>query len=184
MTSSTKKHTLKITYSALCLALCIVLPYITGNIPEIGNALCLMHIPVLLCGFLCGSFYGGIVGFLSPFLRCILTGGYPPVYPTAIAMSFELLTYGVMTGVLYKKLPKKNAYVYVVLLVSMLCGRIVWGIVRFILSSVSTEVFTFEMFLLGAFINSFLGMIIQIIIVPIIVFSIKKAGFLPLDRLE
>lgn len=179
----TKTHALKITYSALCLALCMVLPYITGNIPEIGNALCPMHIPVLLCGFLCGPFYGGIVGFVSPFFRSLLTGGYPPIYPTAIAMSFELLTYGIMTGILYKKLPKKNVYVYVVLMISMLLGRTVWGIVRFILSSVSTDVFTFEMFIMGAFANSVLGIILQIIIVPIIVFSIKKAGFLPSDKI-
>lgn len=175
----TKTRTLKITHSALCLALCIVLPYITGNIPEIGNALSPMHIPVLLCGFICGPFHGALVGFIAPLLRSVITGGYPPIYPTGLAMSFELLTYGLMTGILYEKLPQKNGFVYVALIASMLCGRVVWGAARFIMATVSTQVFTFETFVLGAFLNAISGIILHIVLVPVLVFAVKKAGFMP-----
>ena len=78
----------KLTYSALCLALAIVLPFLTGQIPQIGSMLCPMHIPALLCGFLCGWQYGAVVGFVSPLLRMLMFG-MPPVY-VAIAMAFEL----------------------------------------------------------------------------------------------
>lgn len=175
----TKKNIMKITYSALCLALCIVLPYLTGQIPEIGSALSPMHIPVLLCGFLCGPFYGALVGFIAPILRSFITGGFPPMYPTALSMAFELLTYGLLTGVLYNVLPKKNAYVYVALVLSMLGGRVVWGVARFVMASISTQVFTFEMFLAGAFVNAVPGIILHIVLVPVLVFALKRAGIMP-----
>ena len=36
----------KLVFAALCLALCMVLPLLTGQIPQIGKALSPMHIPV------------------------------------------------------------------------------------------------------------------------------------------
>lgn len=45
-------------YAGAALALCLVLPFLTGQIPQIGSALCPMHIPVLLAGFLCGPWVG------------------------------------------------------------------------------------------------------------------------------
>ena len=50
----TSLQTRKLTYAALFLALAMVLPFLTAQIPEIGSMLSPMHIPVLLCGFLCG----------------------------------------------------------------------------------------------------------------------------------
>lgn len=44
--------------SALLLAIGLVLPFLTGQIPEIGSALLPMHIPVLICGFICGWQWG------------------------------------------------------------------------------------------------------------------------------
>ena len=57
-----KQHIKKLTYSAICLALCLVLPFLTGQIPQIGSALCPMHLPVLLAGFLCGPWWAAAVG--------------------------------------------------------------------------------------------------------------------------
>lgn len=87
------QNTKKLAYAALFLALCLVLPMLTGQIPQIGSMLLPMHIPVLLCGLVCGWQYGAAVGFVAPLLRSALFG-MPPVYPVAIAMAFELLTYG------------------------------------------------------------------------------------------
>ena len=61
-----KVHIRRLTYSAICLALCLVLPFLTGQIPQIGKMLCPMHIPVLLCGFICGWPYGLVCGLHMP----------------------------------------------------------------------------------------------------------------------
>ena len=128
--------------AALCLALCMVLPFLTGQIPQIGSALSPMHIPVLLCGFLCAPAYAAVVGFIAPLLRFMLFG-MPPIFPTGVAMCFELATYGLVAGVLYRRLPRKNASIYAALITAMLAGRVVWGIVRALLSGVSGSPFTF-----------------------------------------
>ena len=76
----------KMIYAALCLALCMVLPFLTANNPMLGNVFCLMHIPVLLCGFICGPWWGLAVGAIAPLLRSV-TIGMPPLFPTAVAMA-------------------------------------------------------------------------------------------------
>ena len=101
----TNRETLKITFSAIFLALAFVLPFLTGQIPEIGSMLCPMHIPVILCGFICGWKYGLIVGGVAPILRA-LTLGMPPLFPVALCMAFELATYGFVSGILFDFLPK------------------------------------------------------------------------------
>ena len=92
-----------LTLAALFLALGLVLPFLTGQIPEIGGMLLPMHIPVLICGFVCGWKYGLVVGFITPLLRMMLFG-MPPL-ATAVGMAFELATYGAVTGIVYHKLP-------------------------------------------------------------------------------
>ncbi len=90
----------KLTRAAICLALCMVLPFLTGQIPQIGSALSPMHIPVLLGGFLCGPGWAAAVGFVAPLLRFVLFG-MPPIFPTGLAMSVELMVYGLVSGLLY-----------------------------------------------------------------------------------
>lgn len=116
---------LKLTYSALYLAIALVLPFLTGQIPQIGSMLCPMHIPALLCGFVCGWPWGLAVGFISPLLRSVLFG-MPDMFPTAVAMAFELAAYGAASGLLYRVLPKKIGSIYAALVLSMIAGRLVW----------------------------------------------------------
>ena len=99
-----KKFLRSLIYAALCLALCLYLPFLTGQIPQIGKALSPMHIPVLLCGFLCGWPYALAVGFIAPFLRFLLF--HMPEMPMGIAMAFELAAYGLLASLLYRALPK------------------------------------------------------------------------------
>ncbi len=101
--------TKKLVLAALFLALAYLLPFLTGRIPEIGSMLLPMHLPVLICGFVCGWPYGLAVGFVAPLLRSF-TLGMPPFFPTAVAMAFELAAYGAITGICYKKLPKETAF--------------------------------------------------------------------------
>ena len=137
----TKNKTLKMVLSALFLALAFVLPFITGQIPEIGSMLCPMHIPVLLCGFFCGWKWGLAVGFVAPLFRS-LTLGMPPIYPTAFCMAFELAAYGAVSGLMYKLLPRKKSSVYISLLSAMLLGRIVWGLMMYLCMFIKGGSFT------------------------------------------
>lgn len=169
----TNRETVKITFSAIFLALAFVLPFLTGQIPEVGSMLCPMHIPVLLCGFICGWKYGLIVGFIAPLLRS-LTLGMPPLFPTALCMSFELATYGVVSGLLFVILPKNKIYIYVSLIISMLVGRIVWGIAMISCMGFDINKFGLLSFWTGGFVNAFPGIIVQIILIPIIIMGYQK----------
>ena len=169
-----KKRTLKITYSAICLALAMVLPFLTGQIPQIGQALSPMHIPVFLCGFLCGWPWGMAVGFIAPLLRSMLFG-MPAFFPGACSMAFELAAYGFLSGLLYAKLPKKTAYIYVTLLLSMIGGRIVWGAARYIFAGLQGSSFPFSAFIAGAVTNAIPGIILHIVLVPLIIIALKRA---------
>ncbi len=169
-----RKNTLKLTYSALCLALALVLPFLTGQIPRIGQALSPMHIPVFLCGFLCGWQWGLVTGFIAPLLRSLLFG-MPAFFPNACAMAFELAAYGFLSGLLYRLLPKKTGNIYVVLLVSMIGGRVVWGLCRYIFAGLQGSDFTFAAFIAGAVTNAVPGIVLHIVLVPLIVVALKRA---------
>ena len=170
------KHIRNMVYAALALALCLVLPFLTGQIPEIGSALSPMHIPVLLCGFICGPVYGAIVGFIAPLLRFALFG--MPPFPMNVPMAFELLTYGLVSGIMYRMLPKKPLFTYASLIIAMLAGRVIWGIGRYILAGVQGGTFTMQAFMAGAFIEAVPGIICHIVIIPVIVIALQKAGLL------
>ena len=169
----------KLVFAAMCLALALVLPFLTGQIPEIGAALSPMHIPALLCGFICGPVWGGIVGAAAPLLRHVLFG-MPPLM-AAIPMAFELAVYGISAGVLYRLLPKKVPFLYVALIGAMIDGRIVWGIVKLIMSVAQASEFTFAAFIAGAVTGAIPGIICHIILVPFIVLALKRAKLMPED---
>ena len=173
--SSNSLQVRRMTYSALCLALALVLPFLTGQIPQIGSALCPMHIPVLLCGFLCGWPWGLAVGFIAPLLRSVIFG-MPVMIPGAVAMAFELATYGAVAGFLYRKFPKKLPGIYVSLLIAMIAGRVVWGIARLIMAGIVGNGFTFTMFISGAITTAIPGIIAQLVLIPAIVYAMEKAG--------
>lgn len=161
--------------SAICLALALVLPFLTGQMQQFGNMLCPMHIPVLLCAFLCGWPWGMAVGFIAPLLRFALFG-MPTIYPIGLAMAFELATYGFSTGLCYKLLPKKPGCVYAALLCGMIDGRIVWGLARYIMAGLEGSTFPFSAFLAGAVTNAIPGIVLQLVLIPILVLALKKAG--------
>ena len=164
----------KLTLAAMFLALAFVMPFLTGQIPQIGSMLCPMHIPVLLCGFFCGAPYGLVVGFIAPLLRSF-TLGMPPMFPTAFCMAFELAAYGFIAGWLYNRLPKKKANVYVALLSAMVIGRIVWGAVMFCCMGLDASKFGLNKFLAGVVLNAVPGIVLQIVLIPVLVITLKKS---------
>ena len=161
--------------AAFCLALGLVLPGAFHAIGA-GTVFLPMHIPVLLAGFLCGPWWAMVVGLVAPMLRHSLF--LMPPLVTAIAMSFELAAYGLFSGLLYQLLPKKRSNIYVSLILAMLGGRIVWGIAMTIISGVTGSEFGWAAFIAGAFTSAVPGIIVHIILIPVLVMSLQKAGFL------
>lgn len=170
VTVSTKNMVL----AAFFLALGIVMPFLTGQIPGIGNMLLPMHIPVLICGYVCGWQWGLAVGFVVPLLRSVLFG-MPPMMPTAAAMAFELAAYGAVTGILYKALPDRAVSVYAGLVGAMIAGRVVWGLVSIPLYGMVGKAFSWQIFLGGALLNAVPGIILQLVLIPVVILSLKRA---------
>lgn len=172
--TKTDLRTRKLLCSAICLALAMVLPLLTGQLEQLGNMLCPMHIPVLLCGFLCGWPWGLAVGFIAPLLRFVIFG-MPVIFPKGIAMAFELAAYGAVAGYLYRRLPKKPRNLYLSLLSAMAAGRILWGAVQYLLAGLQGSAFPFSAFLAGAVTNAIPGIALHIVLIPLVVMALKKA---------
>lgn len=160
--------------AALCLALCYVLPNFTGSIPQIGSMLLPMHLPVLLCGFLCGPLWGLAVGAIAPIMRSALVG-MPYMYPMAVSMAFELSTYGLLCGLLHRRMSRSMCGVYASLILSMVGGRLVYGAVQMVILLPSGNGYTLAAFLASTLTGSIPGIVLQLALVPIMVRTIEKA---------
>ncbi len=170
-----KKYTLKrIVLSALFLGIGLALPLLTSQIKEIGDTLLPMHLPVMLCGLICGAKYGGLVGLALPVVRA-LTFGMPPIYPNAVWMAAELAAYGFVVGDIYERFKRKNTVaVCVSLIISMIAGRIVWGISKALLLGVGGKSFGISAFIAGGFVDALPGIIIQLVLIPLIMKTVNK----------
>ena len=163
----------RLVYASLFLALALVLPFLTGQIPQIGAMMTPMHFPVLLCGFLCGWQWGIAVGFSAP-LICSVLFGMPVMYPMAVCMALELATYAAVAGMLYRVFPQKRRFLYVSLIISMIFGRLVWGLARFLCAGLEISTFGLSAFWTGAVAMSVPGILLQLLIVPALVIVSEK----------
>lgn len=170
------KNIKNMTLAAMFLAIGMVLPFVTGQIPQIGSMLLPMHIPVFLCGLICGWQYGAVVGFILPLLRSVLFG-MPVLFPGATAMAFELMTYGLVAGLLYG-ISRWQCVIalYRSMIAAMVAGRAVWGIVQLIQLGLTGGIFTWQIFIAGAFLNAIPGIIVQLILIPGIMVTLNKTG--------
>ncbi len=170
--------------SAMFLALGLVLPFFTGQIPQIGNMLLPMHIPVFLCGLICGWQYGAVVGFLLPPVRSFLFG-MPVLFPAAASMAFELCAYGLLSGLLYQRSRWQCVIsLYRSLLTAMLGGRLVWGIARALMGIAVGEPFTWQMFLSGAFLTAVPGIVVQLVLIPSLMLALNHTGLVTFRKAE
>lgn len=168
-----------LTLAAMFMAVGLVLPFLTG---QIGNMLLPMHIPVLLCGLICGWQYGLGIGFILPLLRYMLFG-MPVLFPNGIAMAFELAAYGAVIGFLYSRSRWQCVIaLYRSMVLAMLAGRVVWGTVQIFLLGISGNVFTWQMFMAGAFLNAIPGIILQLILIPSIMVALNRTGLVRFTR--
>ena len=169
-----KNRTQRLSVSGFLLALGIVLPYALGHgigIP--GTLLLPMHIPVLLCGFLCGPLWGGVCGALLPLLNCLLTG-MPSPFPMLPIMFFELTVYGLVSGVLFSKTPlaKYKLGIYVALPVTMICGRVAYAAAFYALLIAKEGLRAPTVW--AAIVAGLPGIIIQLLIIPPIIFAVRR----------
>lgn len=172
------------TVSAMFIAVGIILPFFTGQIPKIGAMMLPMHLPIILCGLICGWKWGAAAGFVTPLMRSVLFH-FPVLYPNAVAMAFELMTYGLVAGYIYGKSKWQCIRaLYRALVAAMIAGRLVWALAEIILLGLSGTKFTFEMFLASSITNSIPGIIIQLVFIPLMMVALDKTGVVRFRRSE
>ncbi len=171
-------HIKRLTFTAVCLALCVVLPLALHAIPDAGTLLSPMHLPALLCGLICGWPYGLICGLLGPVLSGAITGMPPAAYMPP--MIVELAVYGFVSGLLMQLIHTKKllADMYISLLAAMLLGRIVAGAARALIFAAGS--YTMSLWATSYFVSSLPGIIIQLILIPIIIAALTRAHLIPM----
>ena len=109
---------------AVCIALCYVLPLFFHGIQNAGPVFCPMHIPVFICGLICGWHYGLLCGIAGPAISSALTG-MPPIAHLPSMMA-ELAVYGIISGLMIKLIHTKNTYadLYISLTAAIIAGHI------------------------------------------------------------
>lgn len=168
----------RVSLCAMCVALCYVLP-IAFHAIGLGSVLSPMHIPVLLCGLVCGGGYGLICGILGPVLSSLISG-MPPVM-MLVRMIPELCIYGLAGGLAMRFIRTGRAAldVYIALAIAMIAGRIVGGIASAIFYTVTSGVYSLALWVTGYFVEALPGIAAHLILVPVLVFTLAKAKLIP-----
>lgn len=157
-------------FAALCLSMGLVLPGFFHMMGGAGAVFLPMHIPALLCGFICGWRYGLLCGMLMPILSSVITSMLP-LFPKAVAMSFELAAYGAAAGLTHSRLG-----IYPSLILSMVAGRLLSGAANFFLLGCKGIPYGWEAFLSSSFIVAIPGIILQLLLIPALVKIIEKVA--------
>ena len=172
----------KLTVAAMMLALALLLPFLTGQIQSIGKMLSPMHIPVLLCGMLCGPIYGFMVGLVAAPLRFVLFG--MPQMPNVLYMTAELAAYGLLSGLFHMILPKRKLSLYISLILSMIGGRIAYAIIFIAinLSGAKSIEALFMPIVSATVLTAWPGIVLQILLIPTLLIVLEKAKIIPLKK--
>lgn len=164
-------------FTAVCIGLCVVLPMAFHAIPNAGVIFSPMHIPVLLCGLICGWPFGLLCGLAGPLLSSLITGMPPMAYLPS--MLIELATYGLVSGLMINLVNTKKLYadLYISLVVALLAGRIVAGIAKALIFAAGK--YTLAAWVTSYFITLWPGLVIQLILIPTLVVALMKARLIP-----
>ena len=168
----------KICTTAVMISLCCILPSLFHMVGA-GSTFAPMHIPVLLCGLICGSWYGACCGVIGPVLSSLLTGMPGPT--VMVSMVPELIAYGLITGFMMRKVYTKHvaADLYISLVTAMLAGRVVAGIAKALFYMGTGEVFTLSLWISGHFITALPGIVCHLVIIPILMMALYRAKLIP-----
>ncbi len=166
----------RLTLTALCVALCVVVPMAFHVIPNAGAVMLPMHIPVLLCGLVCGWQYGLLCGIVGPLVSSILTA-MPPAAMLP-GMMVECGMYGCVGGLMIERVRTGSLYtdLYICLPVAMLAGRVISGIVK---ALILTPGLSFTAWATASFVTALPGISIQLILLPTLVVALTRAGLIP-----
>lgn len=171
-----QKKTRELVLAAMLLALGMVLPFLTGQIPAIGQMISPLHIPAFICGLACGWQWGLVLGVVLPILRSIVFG-MPPLVAVAIPMAFELAVYGAVCGLLYPlfvKQTKRLPAMLISLVIAMIAGRLVGGAAKAVVMGITGAGYTFAAFVAGYFTSTLVGAAIHLVLVPAVVTAVEK----------
>ena len=163
--------------TAVCISMCVVLPMAFHSIPMGGRIFLPIHIPVLICGLICGWPFGLLCGLAGPLLSYLLTS--MPSIGDLPSMMVELAIYGVTAALMLKFVHTKKVFadLYISLLTAMLLGRLVTGVVRTYIFAPGS--YTMAIWASAYFVESFPGMVIQVVLVPLVVVSLMNARLIP-----
>lgn len=166
----------RVVYTALCTALCVVLPMAFHAIQNAGTVFLPMHIPVLLCGLMCGWPFGFICGVLGPLLSSLLTG-MPPAAMLP-AMMVECAMYGCVTGLGMKYIHtgKSLPDLYISMVTAMVTGRVLSGLAKSLIFSPGTAPFAW---VTTSLVAGLPGIVIQLILIPMVFTALTRAKLLP-----
>ena len=166
----------KLTLTSVCVALCVVLPIAFHSIPNAGTIFLPMHIPVLICGMICGWPYGLVCGLMGPLLSSAITG-MPPVAMLP-AMMVECGTYGAVSGLVLKVIRTGKTYgdLYIALVVAMIAGRVISGIAKALSFSPGLAM---SAWVASSFVTALPGIVIQLVFLPGVVAMLMKAKVIP-----
>ena len=166
----------KLVFTAVCAALCLVLPMAFHTVPNAGTIFLPMHIPVLLCGLICGWPYGGVCGLIGPLLSSLVTG-MPPAAMLP-SMMVECCAYGFVTGVLMRHVHTKHAVadLYISLVSAMVAGRAVAGFAKAWIFTPGVSPFAWVTTSLVAGVP---GIAIQLVLMPLVIMGLTRAKLIP-----
>lgn len=161
---------------ALFVALCVILPMAFHAVPDGGSIFLPMHIPVLICGMVCGWPYGFICGLMGPALSSLLTGMPGAAYLPA--MMVECGVYGLVSGLMLLFVHTKNtrADLYIALITAMVAGRVVSGIAKALIFNPGI---TFAYWITASFVTALPGIVIQLVLIPLLVHLLMKHHQIP-----
>lgn len=179
-----KFNTLNVVTTAMLCAFAVVISSAMHNLAgSVTKSLSPMHLPVFLAGILCGNWLGLICGACAPILGFLTSGR--PAFPNAmIPMMFELATYGFVSGLMrniFVKNPKTHKFASVLaLVVAMVAGRVVNGFAGGIVLAIGGAPLGASILakLASGFTSTWVGIIVQLILVPAILFAMQKSGVL------
>lgn len=163
--------------TAVCIALCYVVPLLFHGVQNAGRVFLPMHLPVFLCGLICGWQYGLLCGLAGPALSSLLTS-MPPV-AILPSMMLELAVYGCVSGLMMRFIRTKNTYadLYISLIAALLCGRVVAGLLQALIFSKGA--YSMTAWVSGYVVTSWPGTLIQLVLLPSVVFALMKAHLIP-----
>ena len=163
--------------TAVCIALCYVVPLLFHGVQNAGRVFLPMHLPVFLCGLICGWQYGLLCGLAGPALSSLLTNMPPVAMPPS--MMLELAVYGCVSGLMMRFIRTKNTYadLYISLIAALLCGRVVAGLMQALIFSKGA--YSMTAWVSGYVLTSWPGTLIQLVLLPSVVFALMKAHLIP-----